>query len=214
MKLKPDNIGWRLFSVGAAVVLWITFVGSPELVRSVSAPIEFRRMPQELEISSEVPDNVYLEVRGPSARLHSVDLSGTTVVLDLGGVNRSGEHTFTITPANIDLQPGLDVVRAVPAQIRLNFERRITADVPVRVRLASSPPPGYRVVRQEVRPATLGIVGPESHVREVEHVETDPIDVSDAVGKREFRVGAFVRDQYVRLRSSAPVTVTVTLERE
>jgi YbbR domain-containing protein len=214
MKLKPDNVGWRLFSLGAAVVLWMTFVGSPELVRSVFAPIEFRRMPEGLEISSEVPNDVYLEVRGPSARLHSGDLTGTTVVFDLGGVTSAGEHTFTITPANIDLQPGLELVRAVPAQIRLRFERRITADVPVRIRLASRPPPGYRVARQEARPSTVGIVGPESHIREIDHVETDAVDISQAVGRREFRVQTFVRDQYVRLRSTAPVTVTITLEKE
>jgi YbbR domain-containing protein len=214
VKLRPDNLGWRLFSLVASVVLWITFVGSPELVRSVFAPIEFRRMPQLLEISSDVPKDVYVEVRGPSARLHSVDLSGATVIFDLASVTRPGEHTFTITPANIDLQPGLEVVRAVPAQIRLRFERRATAEVPVRVRLASGPPAGYRVVRRDVVPETVGIVGPESHVRTVDHVETDPVDISQAVGKRDFKVQTFVRDQYVRLRSSAPVTVSVTLEKE
>ncbi len=214
------NIGVAAFSVLAATVLWATFAASPVLVRSVSAPIEFRRMPANLEISSAVPGNIYLELRGPSARLHSRDLVRETVALDLGTVSGPGEHTFTIQSSNIDLQPGIELVRAVPSQVRLRFERRVTAQVPVHVRFASPPPPGYRIASQAVSPPQVAVVGPESHVRDVDAVQTDPIiiphDIPSDVAKRDFRVNTqtFVRDPYVRLHSSPAVTVSITLAKE
>lgn len=209
-----ENFGWRLFALVAATVLWATFVGSPELTTSISAPVEFRKMPAGLEISSEVPDRVYLEVQGPTARLHSNNLSNLPVVFDLSFVNRPGEHTLTITQNNIDLQPGLKLVRAVPAQIRLRFERRMERDVPVRARLSGTPRAGYAVAHQQVEPPRLRIVGPESHVLEVDYAETDPIDVSNVVGTQSFAVQTFVRNPYVRLAASPSVRVTVSVEKD
>ncbi|HWR51031.1 MAG TPA: CdaR family protein [Bryobacteraceae bacterium] len=207
------NFGWRVFALVIAIVLWATFVGSPELTTSVSAPVEYRNMPRGMEISSEAPERVYLEVQGPSARLNSFDLSNITVVFDLRSVNRTGDHTLTIESNNVDLQPGLTLVRAIPAQIRLRFERRVDADIPVRARLSGSPHAGYKVVRQEVNPPSLRIVGPESHVREVEYAETDPIDIANVLGTQSFQVQTFVRNPYVRLVSPPAVRVTVTVEK-
>ncbi len=207
-----ENIGWRLFSILAATLLWATFVGSPELVTSIYAPIEYRRMPADLEISSEVVDRVFLEIQGPSARLHSFDLTRTSVVLDLSSVKEAGEHTFTIDSSAVDLPPGLKVVRAVPSQVRLTFERSVSAEIPVRPRFASDPPPGYRIVSHNVEPPRVRIVGPESRVKRIDHAETDPIDISKVVGQKDFRVQTYVDDKHVRLQSSPTVKVTVVLE--
>lgn len=209
-----ENFGWRVFALVAAIVLWATFVGSPELTTSISAPVEYRHMPSQLEISSEVPERVYLEVQGPTARLHSYDLSNTTVVFDLSFVSQPGDHTVTITQRNVDLQPGLKLIRAIPAQIRLRFEHRIQSEVSVRARLTGSPRPGYYVRQESVDPPRLQIIGPESHVREVEYAETDPIDITNLIGTQTFEVQTFIRNQYVRLASSPAVRVTVTVEKE
>jgi len=213
MKISLSNLAIRGFSLAAATVLWATFVASPPIIRSVSAPIEFRNMPAGLEISSAVPGNVYLEVRGPSAQLHTVNLSNETVVLDLGSVNRPGEHTFTIEPKNIDLPAGLQVVRTVPSQIRLRFERRATAQIPVRVRLAGPPPHGYEIVQQVISPPVLTITGPESHVRGASFAETDPIELTPAAGWQLHHVQTYVRDQYLQVESSPAVTVSIKLAR-
>ncbi|MGE5488441.1 MAG: YbbR-like domain-containing protein [bacterium] len=213
MKISLGNLALRGFSLAAATVLWATFVASPPLVRSVSASIELRNVPAGLEISSEVPTNVYLEISGPSAQLHSMNFAGEAVVLDLGSVNRPGEHTFTIEPGNIELPPGMRVIRAIPSQIRLRFERRATAQLPVRVRLAAPPPEGFVIVREIVSPPTLAIAGPESHVRRATYAETDPIELVPGVGWQVHQVQSFVRDSYLQVESSPAVTVSIELAR-
>ncbi len=207
------NFGWKVLSLGFAILLWTTFVGSPELVTPVSAPVEFQNMPQNLELSSGMPGRVYLEIQGPSARLHSLDLSRTAVVLNLSSVYRPGERTFTIERHNIDLPTGLDLVRVVPSQVRLVFERRMQAEVPVRVRFAGPPPAGYRIGRQDVQPATLQIIGPESQVRQVAFAETDPIEIARIAGSAEFHVQTFVANPQVRPAASPVVEVKLSLEK-
>lgn len=213
--LRIENIGWRVFSLVAAIVLWATFVGSPEVVTSVFAPIEYRGMPSALEISSEVPDRVYIEIQGPGARLHSIDLARTTVTLDLSRITRPGEYALAIERGNIDLLSGLRVLRMVPSQVRLRFERRVSSDVPIRVRFAGPLPAGYRIAREQVSPSRVRIAGPESRVKETEFAETDPIDIARGTGEQVFRdVHISVRDPQVRLHAAAPVTVTVALRKE
>jgi hypothetical protein len=208
-----EKLAWQAVALVAAFAIWLAFTASPEVVTSISAPIEYQNMPQDLESTAELPRRVSLEISGPSARLHEADLSSRRVVLNLESVQRPGERTFTIDRRNIDLPAGLTLVRAVPAQVRLSFERSVSANVPVRVRIGAPPPDGYRVAKQQAQPNTLRIVGPESRVKQVESVDADPIDLSHAVGKAHFQVHAFVADPQVRFVSSPLVEVSVSLER-
>jgi hypothetical protein len=208
-----DNLGWKLLALGIAIALWVSFVGSPELMTSVSAPIQYKNMPAELEMSSDAPERIYLEVQGLSTRLRSFDSSRSAVLLDLSSVHRAGEYTFTVDQKNVeDLPVGVRLIRAVPGQVQLHFEKRISAEVPVRVRF-SLPPEGYRIAREAVLPKKLMIVGPESRVRQINYVETDPIDLSRVIGEAQFHVHTIVPDPQVRFASSPEVNVTVNLEK-
>jgi YbbR domain-containing protein len=210
-KLLIGNLGWKLLSLGVAIVLWFGLVGEQELTTSTSVPIVFRNIPKDLEISSEVPDRVHLEIQGPVGKISH--LSNPVVILDVSDVNHPGDRTFTIRQGNATLPAGVTLARAIPSQLRLRFERRVSREVPVQVRFGSPTPSGYRIVRQEVHPSTMKIIGPESHAAQVEFVETDPIDVSQLVSEAEFRVRTYVRDPLVRLDDSSQVTVKVALEK-
>jgi YbbR domain-containing protein len=170
-------------------------------------------MPQDLEMGSEAPERVYLEVRGPSSRLRGFDSSRMAVVLNLSSVQHPGEYTFTVEQNHVDLPVGLTLVRAAPGQVRLRFERSTAADVPVRVRFSSPPPAGFRIAHQEIQPKVLTIVGPESRVQQLKYVETDPIDLSHSMGKAQFHVHTFAADPQVRFKSPPAVDVVVSLER-
>lgn len=212
MKLL-QKVGWPLVALAAALALWITFVASPELVSSVQAHLAYENMPAGLEPASELPVRVQLEIRGPSARLRSVAGSNTTVVIDLADVRQAGEHTITIDRHSVDLPSGVSLVRTVPEQIRIRFDRRIQAQIPVKPRFLNQPPDGYRIVAQQVRPPTLLVAGAESRVGRLAAVETDQIDLANLAGKEQFRVHAYLDDPQLRLVSPPEVQVSVATEK-
>lgn len=211
--LLTKNLGWKLLSVGLAVLLWAALVRDPELATTVSVPVMFRGMPEDLEISGELVNRVQLELRGPRTQLTPEDLADAAVVLNLGNVDRPGDRTYTIEPANVSLPNGVIFSRAVPAQIRLHFERRVARKVPVRIQISNPPPDGYRVVSQEVVPDTLAIVGPQSNVEQISFVDTDSIDLSEVYSTAEFHVNTFVADPQVRFTEPPRVIVKIRVER-
>lgn len=211
MHLLTENFGLKLMSLAVAVLLWMATVGD-DTSTAIAIPIQFRNIPADLEISSELPDSVSVEVRAPASRLSN--LSAALVLIDLGPVKRPGERTFSILSGNAILPYGVRFVRAVPSQVRLKFEPRLTREVPVMVRYASLPD-GYHIVRQEVAPARVRIVGPESHVNGIDRVQTDPIELPGDDEELTFRVHAFAGDPQVRLESPDQFfTINVTLEKD
>jgi YbbR domain-containing protein len=208
------NLGWRLFSLGAAFLLWLTFATNPDLGAFVQAPLEYKGMPEHLEISSDAPASVTLDVRGTAEQLRAYSESPSAVVLDFSRIARPGEHTFQIDERNANLPQGLRLARAIPAQIRFHFEERIQREVPVEVRFGSSLPFGYTLKRYTVEPDKVMIVGPASRVQQVESAVTDSIDLSAVVGETLFRVDAYVDNTQVRLARPGRVSVRVFVERE
>ena len=203
-----ENLRWKLLSLAIAAVLWYAVVREPWYAASVSAPLEFSNVPRNLEISSEKPDTINLEMEGPAGQLDQQDLAGVSMVLDLGSIVKPGEQAFTLGQGSAKLPAGVSLIRAVPSQIRLRFERRLTREVPVRVRVTgTSDDPEAR--NRSVVPPSLGIVGPESRVKQVEYAETDVIDLTGVTGEKVFHVGVFVADPQVRFESTPQVTVKV-----
>ncbi len=200
---------WKVLSLLIALALWFAIVGDQERAISLAAPVEMKGIPPDLEISSDAPERVMLEVQGPSSKVRDLAESRTGVILDLSDVLQPGQRTFTVDSSNVFLPPGVRLNRAIPAQIRIRFERRLRKDIPVRVNYSASPPEGYKVLSEIVMPELIRVEGPELRIREVTEAETDPIDLSAVVGKKEYRVNLYVNDPFVRLTTVTNVVVRI-----
>jgi YbbR domain-containing protein len=210
------NFWWKVLALGIAIVLWALVANEPELSTFATVRVEYKNLPEDLEISSMEPvGTVTLELRGPSGELRGLGDGGIRpdVVLDMSGVT-PGQRTFTISSRNVHLSRGVVLVRAIPSEERVTFERHLTRTVPVKARFTGVGVNGYVVARDEVEPKELSIAGPASRVEAIKEVTTDPVDVSNAVGSSEYHVNAFVSDPYVRFQSSPQVTVAVTMKKK
>ena len=208
-QLFTHNLGWKLLSLLMALALWVAIAREPELATSLSVPVEFKNMPDDLDFTSNVPDRVHLEVRGQSGRLSRDNLADVAVILDLSDT-RSGERTYTITDSNVSLPSGVTFYRAIPSQVTLSFGRLITRDVSIEPTFVKIPD-RYQIQEQSVQPDKIRIRGPEERVANVQSVRTDPIDLSGVVSEKEFRTHVNVGDPQVRIEMPNEITVKVTL---
>jgi YbbR domain-containing protein len=202
---------WKLASLALAVLLWSAVVGEPELVTVQAVPVLYRNLPHDLLLLSDTPGDVQAELRGPSGRLTRATLSEVFAALDLSRVIAPGEQTFTLAATDFTLPQGVTFLRAVPSQLRLNFDHMLVKSVPVHVRVKGMPAAGYRVTGQSADPAELGISGPESRIRTVQAAETDLVDVEGLTQGVERKVNAFVDNPRAQFQKPSAITVKISI---
>jgi len=212
-RLVTENIGAKLLSIAIASLLWIAIVGEQELATAIDVPVEYRNFPKALEVSSGMVNRVNLFVRGPSGKMNDSFLKDVAVVVDLDGVRRPGDWTFNLDDRAVHVPSGLQLERAIPTQIRMRFEERFARDIPVQIRYAGNPMPGYRIARQELSPEYLRVVGPRSRVEQLHSIDTDPIDLNGVITESETRVSTFVDDPQLRIDGPSSVRVRLVMER-
>jgi YbbR domain-containing protein len=206
------NLGLKLISLALAVGVWLAVARDPVAEVAVDVAIEFRDIPQNLEISSESIPKAQIRLRGPERVIRRLQPADVYAEIELNGL-KPGERTFDLTAQQIHEPPELEVVQVVPSQFHLSFDTRLTRQVPVQPRVAGTFAPGYGIERVVVDPPIITISGPKRHVEAVTSAITDPIDVSGAISQIAVRRHAYVSDPLIQVASPDPVQVTVIMQK-
>jgi len=206
------NFGIKLLSLVLAVGLWVAVASDPPAEIAVSVPIEFRAIPENLEINTESVPRAEIRVRGPRRIIRSLQPADIYAEIDLVGM-KPGERTFDLTAEQVHKPSELEVVQVVPNQFHLTFDTRLTRQVPVRPRVFGNFAPGYQIGKITSDPAAISISGPRKRVEAVEAAITDPVDASGTIDHATFVRHAYVSDALVQVMDPNPVHVTVIMEK-
>lgn len=207
------NLGWKLLSLAGAFALWVAVASDPELATIVSVPVAYRNYPKDLLISSESASTISIEARGPARQIRALTEEHAAAVLDLASVHEAGERTFTITPAQLALPSGVELVRTVPAQLHFVFEPKAIRVLSVEVPFSGKLPPGFAIALKQVFPGELNVTGPVSHLASAKPLMADPFDLSRVHGDTEEILSVFTPDPELRIARPAQVRVKVTVRR-
>ena len=203
------NTLWKLLSLALAMLVWFAIYHEPEMTSVLPAPVQFKNIPHGLEISSDIVESVDLETHGQADLLRNLSEKRVSVIIDLGPVHDPGERTFTIYRDNTNLPRGVDLVRVIPSQLRFTFEQEIVRNIPVEPQVSGTLPAGLHLVKMVSTPLELAVTGPESKVRRVTVVHTDPVDLNRITEEKNVRVTAFLTNGQLRFNESPEVTVRV-----
>ncbi|HTM26867.1 MAG TPA: CdaR family protein [Vicinamibacterales bacterium] len=211
MRYNPfRHLGLKVLAVTLAVLLWVTVAGEHVVERSLRVPLEFRNIPQPLEIVGTAPDNVDVRLRGSSAVLSRLQAGEIVAVLDLSSA-RSGSRLFHIRTEEVRAPFGVEVEQVMPSTLALELERSARRTVPVVVPTEGDPAPGFVVGRISVDPQTVEVIGPDTRVRQIAEATTEPVSVKDAKSRVRDTVTIGVVDSSVRLVQSRNAQVLVDI---
>jgi YbbR domain-containing protein len=203
------NIWLKFLSISIAALLWLVVAGDRVVERALRVPIEFQNLPQGLEIVGEPPESVDVRLRASSGTLGRLSAGDLAAVIDLRTA-RPGRRLFHLTPSQINVPYGVEVVQVAPATLPIGFENSAVRVVQIRPSVEGRPAPGYEVVSVTSTPSTVEVIGPESSLRGLNEAMTEPISVSGATRPIREVVTVGVADPEVRLRS--PQTAEVTIQ--
>ncbi|MFY9841595.1 MAG: CdaR family protein [Terriglobales bacterium] len=205
------NLGLKIVSVMLAIGLWFAVAHSPVAEVEMKIPIEFRNLPDNLEIDSANFTEAQIRVRGPERLIHRLQPVDVRAEVDLTSV-RPGEQTFDLTAPHVHVPQDLEVVQIIPGQFHLSFDTRATRTVEVRPRVTGTFASGMRVAQVIADPPTIMISGPQRRVDAVEAATTDPVDVSGAMTRATFVTQAYIPDPLIQVVRHVPIRVTVIME--
>ena len=207
-----ENFGIKLISLLLAVGLWFVVARDPIAEVEIKVPIEFRNLPENLEIDSASFTQAQIRVRGPERVIHRLDASDVRAEINLAAV-RPGERTFDLTARQVHVPQDLEVVQIIPSQFQLSFDTRTTRVVDVHARVTGTFAGGMRVGQVIADPSNIMITGPRRRVEAVESATTDPVDASGTMARASFLTQAYVPDPLIQVVHPTPIRVTVIMER-
>jgi len=194
MKLKQkltENLGVKLIAIVVAIFIWFNASGQQEVTRVRNIPVVVSGLADSLAITSTVPVQAEISVRGTKRQLLTMGFKRVRVVIDLGGAVE-GKQRIALTSNEVRLPGGFDrrqVSVLSPTTVDLDIEPLVTRRVPVALSTVGAVPDNLVMTGESLRiePATTAVRGARSRVEHLSGIPTAPFDLSKlkSSGRRE-----------------------------
>lgn len=178
---RPAEMARALVALGLAFGLWLFLADHRDAEILAPAALELRNVPPGLEIVDQSVQRVDVRLRGASGLLADAPLQGLRAQLDLSD-GAPGERTWFLGAEAVEAPSGVQVMRVTPPQVVLRLDRTLTTTVRVSPRVLGEPATGFEIHRIVIEPPVVAVEGPESLLRDLEQIATEPIS---AQGLRE-----------------------------
>jgi YbbR domain-containing protein len=207
-----DNFLLKLVSLLLAIGLWLAVASAPPVEVELRVPIEFRNLPQNLEIDSASFTEAQVRVRGPERIIHGISAGSVRAEVDLTNM-QPGERTFDLTARNIHVPDEVGVEQIIPGQFHLSFDTRESRTLEVHPRVTGNFAGGLRVAQVIADPPSVTVTGPRRRVKALEAATTDVVDASGTITRGTFVTQAYIPEPLIQVVRPTPIRVTVIMER-
>jgi YbbR domain-containing protein len=207
------NFGLKVLSLLLSTGLWFVISRDQRPAEvAIRVPIEFRHVPENIEISSETIPEAQVRMQGPERLIRQLRATDVRAEIDVAGA-QPGERTFNLSSDQIHQPRDLVVEQVVPSQLHLTFDTRLTREVEIHPRVTGNFATGEQIARIEVDPPRIVISGPRHHVERVDAATTDPVDATGTRVRQVFTTSVYVSDPLVQVVQPTSIRVTVIMEK-
>lgn len=213
MQIAGIRPGVLLLALAIAFFLWGVANGSSDVEVGYDVPIVLQNTPEELVVTDQNVDEIYIKVRGSRAAQGNVSPNDLEYVLDIGG-GKPGIADYEVNTSRINLPRGLKVSSRSPGRVQVRLEEKGRKVVNVRAELVGALPEGYRLANVNVVPRRVRLAGARSQVLRVEELSTDPIDLTGLQQSVERDVSVLLGGGTVWLEEDKPIKILLQIEPE
>ncbi|ANM29989.1 hypothetical protein ABI59_11025 [Acidobacteria bacterium Mor1] len=203
----------KLISLVLALFFWVIMNTENTVLRDVSVPLDIK-IDENSILTGTPPRRVTVGLRGFESMLRSLDPVSLAFDVDLRDAP-AGQRGIQLAASNLDgLPEGLEVSWIDPDRLRLNIERRMRRVLQVEPTFMGDPPQGYHLYGREILPDRVEVEGPESEVRSMTSIRTEPIPLEPHTKPFQTRVSALPESADVRVLDSRLMDVRIDVDVE
>ncbi len=166
-------------------------------------------IPEGMVLVSEPVDRVRITVGGRWSDLNKFDPSQLPPITL--AVSKDTAGLVGVSAEMIRVPSGLRVTSIQPNSVRVELEPAETKAVPIRPRRVGDPGASFDLGEMRVTPDKIEITGPQSSVRNLDFVWTEPVDVTDRTESFEKRVQLRIDDPFLQYDVERAITVRVPI---
>ena len=170
--------GLRFFSLLVAIMAWaVISFGQREIYNEqlLETRVQWRSTPSNLILLDEVR-NVQVRLRGPESRMQSLNPFLITLVVDLSGAVK-GPQQIELRPEAVNRPQGIEVTAIEPGSISVELDELVTEVREVLPDLSGEPAAGAVVKATRVVPSPVAVRGPETLLRNLNRLTTQPVSL-------------------------------------
>ncbi len=201
----------KLLSIVLALFFWVIMNTENTVLRDVSVPLDIQ-IDESSILTGTPPRRVKVGLRGAESVLKALDPVSLTFDVDMRDAP-PGQRGVQLAAANLDgLPKGVELSWIDPDRARLSIERRMRRVLPVEPLFMDDPPEGYHLYNRSILPDRVEVEGPESEVRGMTSVRTEPIPLDQRTQPFQTRVSALPESADVRVLDSRLMDVRIDID--
>ncbi len=189
------NLHLKIFALCAAILLFrfVTSEGNSS-VMGFFVPVEVKNIPHDKVLLWPLSPQAQVSIKGPSFLVSSVVASPPTFKVRIPA-DVQNRYVATLSKSDLALPPNVQVLSIDPGEIQMSFDNLVQRELPVEFATIGALHAGLTMEKLQVTPDRVLIRGPESRLRELKEIQTEPVDLRDVDQ-------AFAKDVPLRLPGS------------
>lgn len=203
--------GLRMLSLAIAVGLWLVIAVEDREARgqrAVTASVLYNSPPDVVLL--EPVQELRVLLSGPESQIATLDPRQVSVRVDLQDTE-PGSHTLSLGPDDVSTPQGLRVETITPNQLQVEIDRRAIKRLRIEPVFTGEPAAGAILGQVTVVPGEMVAEGPATLLAELEHLETNPINLDGHALNFEEMATVVSPDPLVQLQQPSRVKVRVPL---
>lgn len=204
-KVFLEDWALKLTALVITFALWFGVTGlSTPTTKRITVPLNFN-IASNAQIVNVPQQEVVIEISGDKTAIGQINRSELVASVDLTET-QPGDRVVLLSPDTVfvPLPKGIKLVEIAPSRIGVNLESVQEKEIEVKTETIGDPAPGYEVYSMSPIPAKIRVRGPVSVIDQLDHVQTDTIDIA---GKKD----GFTAKQVTVSSSNAKVAVLNTV---
>lgn len=193
--------------------IWLGFTRSRDTIVALNVPIEYVNRPPNFEILEASVDEVRVQLFGSSAIIKSMKPGQVQVRVDLKKAVE-GSNIFPISQENTAVPPGVFLNKVQPSTIEVTLDVPSTKELPIQVDWVGRLPDNLFLVKSEVVPNTVKVIGGRKILEKVNTIYTTPVRLDPLTRSGSLVAALVLSPPSLKLASGAPerISVVYTLE--
>ncbi|MFO7847914.1 MAG: YbbR-like domain-containing protein [Balneolaceae bacterium] len=165
------------FAMLFSIALWFIVNMGRDYNMTMMLPIQVTNLPDDIALSSEVPDNAAVSVSGEGWSLFNLYINPPQITLD---IEAQQVNMFEQVRQQVSSMSDVSVMQVDPMFLEIETEMRTSKTVPVRSRVNIITENQYGILGSpEISPDSISISGPASRVEEIDEWGTDESEIDD-----------------------------------